>query len=149
MLAAITPTWAGSLPTWLLLVFGLAVAWRVSRGGGGTAVQELSKANEVLTKRTHELGGEVRDLRVENERLRSRTDFAQALAPIMAAGVDAADQARQSQESILKLLTTHEERAEARFAKTTGVLGLIADRLGPENDPPTGLERREGERRAS
>jgi len=61
----------------------VAVAWRISTGGGGTAVQELTAANKVLADRLHEerqakekLGGEVRDLRVLNQEISARTDFA-------------------------------------------------------------------------
>jgi hypothetical protein len=64
-------------PAWLALAFALAVAWRISRAGGGSAVSELSKANEVLTRRVNELGAEVRDLRAANAELSTRTDFAQ------------------------------------------------------------------------
>lgn len=98
---------AGSIPAWVTLALLLAVGFRLSRGGGGAAVQELSKANEVLSRRVNELGREVRDLRVENGKLRERTDFAAVIA-------------------------THERRAEARAAKTLTVLDLIAARLGPE-----------------
>lgn len=130
MLAA---SWVGTVPTWLLFVMGLGVAWRLSRGGGGSAVSELSKANEVLTKRTHELGAEVRDLRVENEHLKARTDFAQALAPILDGVVSSQAAAERRQESIMATLATHEERAENRFQRTTDVLVMIADRLGPDH----------------
>ena len=146
MLAAMS--WAGSLPTWLLLGMGLIVSWRVTKGGGGAAVTELSEANKVLERRTHELGAEVRDLKVENERLKARTDFAQALAPILDGVVAAADRAARREETIITTLAQHEERAETRFQHTTNVLGLIAERLGPESPEP-GPERRSGERRSA
>lgn len=102
-------TWVGSLPTWALLALAIAAAWRLSRGGGGSAVSELSKANEVLTHRVQELGGEVRDLKVENERLRQRTDFAAVIA-------------------------THEERAQQRHDSQLRILSLMAERLGADPD---------------
>lgn len=54
-----TPSWVGSIPTWALLIMGLFVAWRVTKGGGGSAVSELSVANQVLEdrdkRRQHEM----------------------------------------------------------------------------------------------
>lgn len=130
-------TFTGTLPTWIILALGLLIAWRISKGGGGSAVSELSKANEVLTKRTHELGGEVRDLKVENERLKARTDFAQALAPLLEHIIHGTAEAQNRQEAIIETLEKHETRAQQRFEQTTGVLGLIADRLGPEEKEGT------------
>ena len=57
--------------------------------------------------RSQELGGEVRDLKVQNAELRSRTDFAAVIA-------------------------LHEDRALERHEGVLNVLGLIADRIGPE-----------------
>lgn len=88
-------------------VLTLAVSWRVSKGGGGSAVTELSKANEVLTHRVKELGDEVRDLRIENAKLKARTDY-QAV------------------------ISEHEKRAQARHEAQLHVLELIASRLGPD-----------------
>jgi outer membrane murein-binding lipoprotein Lpp len=94
-------------PAWLALAFALAVAWRISRAGGGSAVSELSKANEVLTRRVNELGAEVRDLRAANAELSTRTDFA-------------------------AVMEHHEQAAQMRSAATLRVLDLIASRLGPD-----------------
>lgn len=99
-------------------VLTMSVAWRVSRGGGGTAVSELATANKVLEERIHALreeyqlkvdalGAEIRDLRVENAELRGRTDY-QAV------------------------INEHEKRAELRADRILAVLDLIAVRLGPE-----------------
>jgi hypothetical protein len=96
-----------TLGQWVLVLVAVFVAFRVSRGGGGTALHELSEANRVLEKRLHELGAEVRDLRIENESLRSRTDFSAVIA-------------------------SHETRAAARTAGILKVLDLIAERLGPD-----------------
>jgi len=111
---------APAITSWaslLVLVFAL---WRVTRGGGGSAVQELSAANRVLEKRNHALGAEVRDLRIENGQLKQRTDFAAALGEYEQRAVAAAEQ--------------HEKRAAARAEATLRVLGLIADRLGPDGE---------------
>lgn len=131
-LIAASPGWAGSIPTWTLLVVALIAAWRVTRGGGGSAVSELSKANEVLDKRVHELGSEVRDLRVENADLAARTDFAASLF----------EHEQRSLTVLRQLLGSHEERAVQRHEAGLRVLDLIAARLGPE---PNG----DGERRAA
>lgn len=104
-----------ALPSWTLLVVALVIAWRVTKGGGGEAVTELSKANEVLTKRKDELGAEVRDLRAETARLKERTDVATALVPVLAA------------------LEAHEQRAAERHTRHLDLLAMIAERLGPDN----------------
>jgi hypothetical protein len=107
-------SWVGSIPTWALFVLAMGIAYRLSRGGGSAAVSELSKANEVLTNRVHELGSEVRDLRVENAELKGRTDFALALEPI------------------LKWSISHEARAQERHEKSMVMFDLIAKHLGAE-----------------
>lgn len=104
----------GTLPTWILLAFAIFFAWRITRGGGGSAVQELSAANAVLTRRKDELGAEVRDLREENATLKARTDVALALVPVLDA------------------MNAHEDRAAARHTAQLHVLDMIAHRLGPD-----------------
>lgn len=111
MLIAGAPVWTGSLPTWLILVLTGAVAWRVSRGGGGTAVQELSKANEVLEDAGKKKDAEIHDLRSRISSLEARTDIAQALQPLS--------------DSI----NNHEARAQTRFEQTSAILELVAERL--------------------
>ena len=128
------PAWLGSLSSWAVVALGLLVAWRLSRGGAGSAVSELSEANRVLTARVHELGAEVRDLKIENGQLKARTDFAQALSPLLERLQEGADQAAERQNGIIETMTHHEERAQERFRQTTNVLGLIADRLGPNGE---------------
>lgn len=123
---------AGTIPSWILVAMALFVALRLSRGGAGAAVGELAKANEVLEKRLHEerdakeqLGGEVRDLRVELGELRGRTDFTAALAAALG--------------PILEWTIGHETRAQERHESVMGatarqlvVLELVAQRLGPD-----------------
>ena len=119
MVAAIA---GGTVAAWAGVVVTLAIAWRISRGGGGSAVSELDRSNRVLTEslkrerdahqRTKdEMGAEIRDLRVEVANLRGRTDVALA---INAWGEQ------------------HEQRAAERHAATLKVLDLIAARLGRE-----------------
>jgi hypothetical protein len=108
----------GTLPTWILVGMALFVAWRVSKGGAGSAVSELSAANQVLerslTDTRDRLGAEIRDLRIENGELRGRTDVAIALMPV------------------IDWTQMHEKRAQERHDATIVVLDLIAARLGPE-----------------
>jgi phosphoserine aminotransferase len=126
----------GTLPTWILVVIALVASWRVTRGGAGSAVSELTAANRVLERRIHELGAEVRDLKIENAELRARTDVSIAIEPVA--------------ERIVQAITEHEDRALSELAKHEGraierhelvmragdaqlnVLQLVADRLGPE-----------------
>jgi biopolymer transport protein ExbB/TolQ len=129
----------GSIPTWALFFLALVVAWRVTRGGAGSAVSELSKANEVLTQRVHDLGAEVRDLKVENERLKARTDVSLVIAP----------EAQRIIDETRAALSEHERTAIERHQqqlssgeKQLVVLDLIAGRLGPD---PNG----DGERKAA
>lgn len=82
-LAAAAPSWAGSIPTWALLVVAFVAARKIGQGGGSGAVQELSAANktleEALQDAREKLGGEIRDLKVENAELRTKTDVATAI----------------------------------------------------------------------
>lgn len=101
------------------LMLTLAVAWRVSTGGGAAAVTELSEANKVLSQRIHdlrndyerkisELGAQVRDLKIENAKLLARTDYR-------------------------AVMNEHETRAQSRHEAQLHVLELIASRLGPDD----------------
>lgn len=124
MIAAASIVW-GSVPTWALFALGIFAAWRLSRGGAGSAVSELSKANEVLTKHNHDLGAEVRDLKIEVARLETKTDLTLALEPAV--------------DRIVGRIGEHETRAIERHgaqlqesAKQLTVLSMIADRLGAE-----------------
>jgi hypothetical protein len=73
-----TSVW-GTLPTWILVGIAILAAWRLSKGGAGSAVSELDKSNQVLTRSLadtrEKLGSEIRDLRIENGELRGRTDI--------------------------------------------------------------------------
>jgi hypothetical protein len=112
-----TTVW-GTLPTWILVGIAVLAAWRLSKGGAGSAVSELDRSNAVLTRSLadvrEKLGSEIRDLRIENGELRGRTDVAIALAPV------------------LEWTITHEERAQERHTSMIVVLDLIAARLGPD-----------------
>ena len=104
-----------SLPTWLLFVAALGIAWVLWRGQSGTAVSILRDANQVLARKLNELEQRSQEQARTIAELESRTDIALALAPVIEA-IDA-----------------HEKRSEARQASDLRVLQLIADRLGPEN----------------
>lgn len=131
-----TTTWTGSLPTWLLLAMAVTVAWRVTKGGGGSAVSELSKANEVLEKRLHEIGAEVRDLRIEKARLEARTDFegalTRALGPLAEAmGIHEAG-ARDRTERLLSLLNERLPADPVWKARTDqGTVAITGEGGGP------------------
>jgi len=101
-------TWTGSLPTWILVVIGLAFAWRITRGGGGTAVSELTAANAVLT---HALK-EQRDISDKQAKeiavLQSKTDVVLAITPLM---------------------QSHEKNAQERHESTVKVLAEMSESL--------------------
>jgi len=104
----------------LVAVVGGAVvlrgAWSFWRGAGSTAIETLQAANRVLEQRVHELERENRVQASELATLRAKTDFAAALAPIMA------------------WATSHETLAASRSESSLNVLGLIADSLGADRD---------------
>lgn len=95
--------WA-NVPEWLTLIVAAGVAWRLTRGGGGAAVTELSKANEVLTHANDAKGAEIRDLRIEVSALKARTDF----------------------EAVM---LNHEKRAQERFDASLQVWQEMIDQL--------------------
>lgn len=105
----------GTIPGWLTLIVLLGSGLYVLRHGGSTAIETLSKANDVLTKRVQDMGGEVRDLKAENAKLTGRTDVVLALGPV------------------LEWTAKHEERAQERHLAMLRLLDLIAERLGPDH----------------
>jgi biopolymer transport protein ExbB/TolQ len=119
----------GSIPTWALFVLALVVAWRVTKGGAGSAVSELSKANEVLTQRVHDLGAEVRDLKIENAELKARTDVTLAIEPAVQLVIDSTRAALADHEA--RAIERHQSQLASGDKQLT-VLGMIADRLGAE-----------------
>lgn len=107
MLLVVLSSGSGFILQWASLAVLAFTLWRITRGGGGSAVQELTAANRVLEKRNHELGAEVRDLRIEVEKLRQRTNFA-------------------------AVMEQHEQSAQKRAEGILTVLDLIASRLGSD-----------------
>lgn len=103
-----TPSWVGSVPTWAILVVGIFAAWRVSRGGGGSAVTELSAANQVLEdrdrRRQHELEAQAGKIAA----LESKTDVVLAVTPLIA---------------------EHERHSQERHDATIKVLEAIRDQI--------------------
>lgn len=106
--------WHDVGPTLVTLAIAMAGYLFVRRHGGGTALEELERANRVLERRVGELEQENTRQAAEILTMRSRTDVALAIAPV------------------LEALKLHEERAGARSERTLDVLDLIASRLGPE-----------------
>lgn len=108
--------WVQHVPGWIAAALAVGLAFYVRRHGGGAALDELERANRVLERRVQELESEnVRQAR-ELSALRARTDVASALEPVLDA------------------LRLHEERASERANKTLDVLGMIAEKLGPESE---------------
>lgn len=101
-------------------LLAVGALWFLRRFGGGTALAELERANRVLEKRVLEQAGEIKTLTAELATLRSRTDVALAMAPV------------------LKALELHEREAERRALRTLAVLDLIAARLGPDAEVDEG-----------
>lgn len=101
-------------PTVVTLALAFAGYLFVRRHGGGTALEELERANRILERRVGELEHENRKQSAELATLRTQTNVALAIAPV------------------LEALKLHEERAAVRSDRTLGVLDLIAARLGPE-----------------
>ena len=99
--------WFGSLPAWLVLV-GLFAAWRTSRGGGGSAVTELTAANKVLEDRDERRQREMEAQARQIAALESKTDVVLAVSPIIAA---------------------HEVKSQERHDASIEVLGAIRDEI--------------------
>ena len=102
---------AVALGTWGLTLF---VAWRLSKGGGGTALAEYERANKRLEASLKEARSEVTQLQTQLARLEGQTNVALAVAPVI-------DWTRM-----------HETRAHERHKALIVVLDLIAERLGPD-----------------
>jgi phage shock protein A len=107
-------TWAEAAPTLLVVVPALLAAWFLFRHGGSTALAELERANRILERRVHELEAENRQLTAAIASLRARTDVATALEPLS------------------QLLATQHGEAMTHFSQLETLLGMVADRLGPE-----------------
>lgn len=131
----------GTVPGWLTLGVLMATLFTLKRGGVPGAVGELSDANQALADalkrergKAEQLGGEVRDLRVELAELVGRTDFAGALAAALG--------------PILEWTAGHEQRAQERHESSmaavnrntdamVNVLELVARTFGPDPDHPS------------
>lgn len=104
-------SWIGSAPSWLLLAVALGVSYRVTKGGGGTAVTELSKSNEVLKETLDEERGKGVELRARITVLEQKTDVSQVLQPF------------------IKWASEHEEADKARHDITVAAFASVADEL--------------------
>lgn len=108
------PGWLGTIPGWLTLGALIALGLLTLRSQLGPALGYYREANSALVKEREELRDKLATERKENARLRARTD----LEPIQAA--------------LLAAIEQHEVQSARRDDKMLSVLGLIADRLGPE-----------------
>lgn len=100
--------WTGSLPTWILVGIGLIFAWRITKGGGGSAVSELTAANAVLTHALNEQRQVTDNQSKEIAALQGKTDVVLAITPLMQA---------------------HEQKAQDRHDSTVKVLTEMSDSL--------------------
>lgn len=104
----------------LLLLLGAGMAAGAfafaRRYGGGAALEQLERANRILTRRVDEQDATIAQQSAELAKLRLETNVTKAIAPV------------------LEALRHHEERAAERSDKTLNVLQLIADQLGKDPD---------------
>lgn len=107
-------TWAEAAPVWVTIALALAAAVFILRRGGGAAIDQLVSANRVLERRVKQLEDKCRGLAAENALLRAKTDLAEAFKPVQT-----------------QLDAQHHEALE-RSDRILDVLGLIAERLGPD-----------------
>lgn len=103
-----SPSWAGSVPTWALLVMAIIVAWRVTKGGAGSAVSELSAANSALEKSLDKSKSTAETQAKQIAALEAKTDVVLAVTPLMA---------------------EHERHAQERHTATIEVLEAIRDQI--------------------
>lgn len=115
----------GTVSGWFTVLLLLAGLWVFLRGGGGVALGHLREANEVLTgtiqeqeRKLQEGATRLREAEREISELRGRTDVSLAIA--------------QALVPIIEWSNSHEQRAQERHEASLGILQLIADRLGPE-----------------
>lgn len=98
-----------------LLAVVVAYVW-ASRGSGGIVVRRLKERVRVLEDTVREQAEENTGLRKRLSEVEGKTDLTIALVPVLAA------------------LRTHEAEASKRSESTLHVLGLIASRLGADED---------------
>jgi cob(I)alamin adenosyltransferase len=122
---------AGTVAGWATFAVVAALIVLLVRGGVPGAVGELRTANEVLTKRLHNLNDEKRELEKEVAILQGKTD-AVALEPL-------ARTIERHDERMAGWSVEHDRRADERHAlimsglsAQLGVLELMADRMGKE-----------------
>lgn len=107
-------SWTAHAAAWITAALALGAVLFARRYGGGAALEEMERANRILTHRVDELTADNRRLGDELTALKAKTDVTLALVPV------------------IKALEMHEERAAERSTKTLTVLDLIAGRLGPD-----------------
>lgn len=123
MVAHAAPIW-GTIPGWLTLagiVAGLVVFARGGMGSG-EAVRSAREARDVLSETVESQRVKLDDANKEIATLQGKTDVTLALVTALS--------------PISEWTTLHERRAQERHDASMVVLGLIAERLGP--DPENG-----------
>lgn len=107
------PSWTGSIPTWLLLFIAVVAAWRVTRGGAGSAVTELTASNKTLEEALNKARAVADEQAKQIAALQSKTDVVLAVTP---------------------LLADHEKRAQERHDATLHVLEALAAKISREDE---------------
>ena len=112
----IDASWIGTLPTWILVFAVVGIAALVIRGQLGPAIGYLRDANTTLKE--------------ENAALRSKLEGATRMISDLEARTDLSP----LQAAMIHEMQAHDRRAQERADKTLAVLGMIADRLGPNGE---------------
>lgn len=112
--------WTGSLPTWILVGLAVIAGIRLTRGGAGSAVSELSAANKILEEARQKNHAKIEEMAKQISALESKTDVVLAVSPLIA------DHERRAEERHLALVHTIE-------ANTT-VLDALSRRIDSSGD---------------
>lgn len=113
--------WTGSLPTWILVALAIIAGWRITKGGGGSAVSELSAANKILEDARQKNHAKIEEMAKQITALESKTDVVLAVSPLIA------DHERRAEERHQALVHTIE-------ANTTVLEGL-SRRISTDTEP--------------
>lgn len=125
LLAFLAP---GTLVGWLTLVLLILGGMYFRVGGGGTALQSLVVANQVLEKRVKDLEDQAHADAKTIAELRGRTDVAEALKPLFS-------WQEKHDAQVIAWSEAHENRAQERHAATILVLEQISAKLAPTPKP--------------
>lgn len=114
--ALIAQDWIGTLPAWLTVCLVILGGFFFVKGAGGTALNTLQIANQVLEKRVHSLEDQGKEDAKLIAELKARTDVSVQIQPLV------------------KWTGEHETRDQERFEKTIVVLDRISSNLDQISD---------------